>query len=256
MRDEQDWKSLSHNNFIYKTNIPYKRTNPDFLYFLLDKIKMWEAITHTSYYSYRQQLKELAFENIKMIRDATIINSFNDIHCDKNYSICFIDDDDIFHPEIASQLPVGKLCYWNQLYYNGYFYQFKVSDKTAMIFKDDWQPIQTEVDYSFHSNNYAIGKKNLEDIEFSKHAIGHIWIDRFFRDNPVIELPSFLSLEMKTSASCSILVKSDWNTLKNLIISSTELDFDLPTDLFWCKKHITDVIELNKKVFKKCFMKN
>ncbi len=213
-------------------------------------VRLWNKTFSLSYFQVRQKMKEISQDNLASLVEARVITAKElTTNWVAKSIVCFVDDDDWFHPDIAKFLLVG-----HESYIDGYLWPHMVYGRQA------GSALCIREDLNFcYTNNYAIAPRLLEEVGWQ--ALEQHWLANTFLQNKNFHrLPFYLSMTNKHPASTVMLESVEKENLDSPGLINLVRDYVARTKMVcaepklessWAIKYMKEVEKLFSELVEK-----
>jgi hypothetical protein len=237
LRQSPDWSRITRQEY-HEQSREFCRSIGRPLDQMNDIVDLWDSTFRVSYFETRQEMKEIAKTNLRAVRDAQTVE-LADFRADSARTICFVDDDDWFAPDLAEHLDCTLGC-------DGFIWTHVAVGSPAYPLRT-WPAGTSEL--MCFTNNYAVSAEYARRNGIAEVA-QHWHADAVFRSLRIGSIPLPLSVANKHPASLVFLERNlegqfTHDKLKDSIatfVRGTSLvDEHLLTGIEWARSLILEV---------------
>lgn len=242
VRQSPDWLQITPSEFDVQFATFCKMIGRESV-LLLELIRLWDQTFDKTYFQVRQKMKEISEDNLHTLSNIILVSNEQrkNGRPAENSIICFIDDDDWFHPKI------GELLLTNyELSLDGYLWQHLACGR----FTGNGLHYRSELNYCF-TNNYAVTTKLIEEVGW-QNLEQHWLANNYLETKNFKRLSKYLSMTNKHPAAtvmletlgASNLKSSDLIDFVNTYVHRTKAALDeSKSEASWALPYIGEVLE-------------
>jgi len=248
LRQSPDWKSLTYADFEKQT-VEFCRLIMRPTDFTWRVVKLWDDTFSASFFATRQRMKEIAQANLAAIVDVRIVHSARlaEIKVQAQDIVCFVDDDDWFHPNLGSPLRQMDLEDVDAVFWDHCFFG-REEGAGLMV-----QPASSSLVYT---NNYAVTGSCLSKLGIE--AVEQHWIaTESLKNTRFQHIPGNWGMTNKHPASTVMLEKvlaDDFSgralaaAVDSFIQRTEDALADVPPAFSWAERSMQEAIAFYRQL--------